>query len=148
MNVVDAAIIKNTGSNRFWICKFCSNNLFPFVTLSQSNNHYSDSSNSYSTNACSTLKPPKNLTNLFNEFNNISSQQNKSTENIINCKYYDMEAIWSLNNLNHKNALSIFHINHSHKKKHSLEIWAVKLWFLLIYVDFLLKYVEKHRNGP
>ena len=57
LNVVDAEIIKNTGSDRFWICMFCSNNLFPFATLndhklyqtlSQSNNHYSDSSNSYS----------------------------------------------------------------------------------------------------
>ena len=116
LNVVDAEIIKNTGSDRFWICMFCSNNLFPFATLndhklyqtlSQSNNHYSGSSNSYSTNTCSTLKPPKNLSNLFNEFNNFSSQQNKNTENIINCKYYDIEE--SLNNLNHINALS--HIN-------------------------------------
>ena len=57
LNVVDAEIIKNTGTGRFWICMFCSNNLFPFATLndhklyqtlSQSNNHYSDSSNSYS----------------------------------------------------------------------------------------------------
>ena len=120
VNVVDAEIIKNTGSDRFWICMFCSNNLFPFATLndhklyqtlSQSNNHYSGSSNSYSTNTCSTLKPPKNLSNLFNEFNNFSSQQRKNTENIINCKYYDIEEIQSLNNLNHKNALSFFHIN-------------------------------------
>ena len=96
---------------------FCCNNLFPFhtlndhklnQTLSQSNNHYSGSSNSYSTNTCSTLKP-KNLSNLFNEFNNFSSQQNKNTENIMNCKYYDIEEIQSRNNLNHKNALS--HIN-------------------------------------
>ena len=115
LNVVDAEIIKNTGSDRFWICMFCSNNLFPFATLndhklyqtlSQSNNHYSGSSNSYSTNTCSTLKPPKNLSNLFNEFNNFSSQQNKNTENIMNCKYYDIEEIQSRNNLNHKNALS------------------------------------------
>ena len=57
VDVVDAEIIKNTGSDRFWICMFSSNNLFPFATLndhklyqtlSQSNNHYSDSSNSYS----------------------------------------------------------------------------------------------------
>ena len=120
LNVVDAEIIKTTGSDRFWICMFCSNNLFPFATLngrklyqtlSQSTNHYSGSSNSYSTNTCSTLKPPKNLSNLFNEFNNFSSQQRKNTENIINCKYYDIEEIQSLNNLNHKNALSLFHIN-------------------------------------
>ena len=67
-------------------------------------------SNSYSTNTCSTLKPPKNLSNLLNEFNNFSSQQNKNTENIINCKYYDSE-IQSPSNLNQKNALSLFHIN-------------------------------------
>ena len=65
---------------------FCSNNLFPFATmndhklyqtLSQSSNHYNSSFGSYSTNTCSTLKPPKNLSYLFNEFNNFSSQQNK-----------------------------------------------------------------------
>ena len=109
LNVVYAEIRKNTGSDRFWICMFCSNNLFPFATLndhklyqtlSQSNNHYSGSSNSYSTNTCSTLKPPKNLSNLFNEFNNFSSQQIKNTENIISCKYYEIEEIQSLNNLN------------------------------------------------
>ena len=117
LNVVDAEIIKNTDSDRFWICMFCSNNLFPFATLndhklyqtlSQNNNHYSGSSNSHSTNTCSTLKPAKNLSNLFNEFNNFS-QQNENTENIFNCNYYDIEEIQSLNNLNHENALS--HIN-------------------------------------
>ena len=90
LNVVYAEIIKNTGSDWFWICIFCSNNLFPFAnindhklyqTLSQSNNHNSGSSGRYSTYTCSTLKPPKNLSNLFNEFNNLSSQQNKDTEN-------------------------------------------------------------------
>ena len=119
-NVVDAEITKNTGSDSFWICMFCSNNLFPFANLSdhklyqtlrQRNNHYSGSSNSYSTNTCSTLKPPENLSNLVNEFNSFSSQQIKNTENIINCKYYDIEEIQSLNNLNHQNVLSLFHIN-------------------------------------
>ena len=120
LNVVDAEIIKNTGLDRFWICMFCSNNLFPFATindhklyqtLSQSYNHYSGCSGSYSTNTCSTLNPPKNLSNLFNEFNNFSSQKNKDTENIINCKHYDIEENQCLNNLNHKDALSPFHIN-------------------------------------
>ena len=114
LNVADAEIIKNTGSDRFWICIFCSNNLFSFTTLndhklyqtlSQSNNHYSGSSNSYFTNTCSTLKP-KDLGNFFNEFNNSSSQQNKCTENIINCKYYGIKE--SLNKLNRKNVLSLF----------------------------------------
>ena len=78
---------------------------------SQSNNHYSDSSNSYSTNICSTLKPPKSLSNLYNKFNNFSSQQNRNTENIIKWKYYDVEEIQSLNSLNHEDALILFHIN-------------------------------------
>ena len=119
LNVVDAEIIKNTGSDRFWICMFFSNNLFPFAAmddqkpyenLNLSNNHYSDSSGSYSTNTWLTLKP-MNSSNLFNEFKNFSSQKNKDTENIINCKYYDTEVIQSLNNLYHKDALNIFHIN-------------------------------------
>ena len=100
LNVVDAEIIKNAGSDRFWTYIFCSNNLFPFATindyklyqtLTQSNNYYSGSFNSYSTNASSSLKPPKNLNNLFNEFNNFSFHLNKDTENIINCKYYNIE---------------------------------------------------------
>ena len=61
-------------------------------------------------NTCSTLKSPKNLSSLFNELNNFSSQ-NKNTKNIINCKYYDIEEIQSLDNLKYKNALSLFHIN-------------------------------------
>ena len=74
-----AKIVKSNCSDKFWICIFCSNNLFPFATinddklyqtLSQSNNHYSDSSGSYSTKTCPTLKPPKNLSTLFNKFNN------------------------------------------------------------------------------
>ena len=119
LNVVDVEIMKNTGSNRFWICLFCSNNLFPFATLNyhkllyqtliQNNNHYSGNSNCYSTNTYSTCKPPNNLSNLFNEFNNAYSQQNNNTENIISCKYYDIEEIQNLNNLNHKNAESFSH---------------------------------------
>ena len=36
LNFVDAEIIKNTGSDIFWVCMYCSNNLFPFATI---NNH-------------------------------------------------------------------------------------------------------------
>ena len=111
LNVADAEITKNTGLDRFWICMFCSNNVLTFAalndhklyqTLRQRNNYYSGSSSSYSTNRCSAIKPPKNLSNPFNEFKTFSSQQNKNTENIINCKYHDNEEIQSLNNLNHK----------------------------------------------
>ena len=120
LNFVDAEIIKNTGLDRFWACMYCSNNLFPFApinnrklhqTLSQSNNHYGDSSDSNSTKTCLTLTSPKNLSNLFNEFNNFSSQQNKDTENVINCKYYNIDEIRSISNLNDKDDLSLVDIN-------------------------------------
>ena len=42
---------------------------------------------------CLKLKSSKNLSNLFKEFNSFSSQQNKDTENIINCKYYNTDEI-------------------------------------------------------
>ena len=76
---------------------YCSNNVFPFAaindyklyqTLGQALTSNNDISGSYSPKTCSTLKPCKSLSNLFKEFNNFSSQQNKDTENIINCKYY------------------------------------------------------------
>ena len=47
LNIIDAEITQNTGSDRFWICMFCSNIYFFLLlndhklnqTLSQSNNH-------------------------------------------------------------------------------------------------------------
>ena len=54
------------------------------------------------TNTCLVLKPQENLTNLFNEFNNLTSDQNSNSENIINCKYYDIDKIQTINKLNNK----------------------------------------------
>ena len=57
LTVADSEIIKNTGSDRFWICMYCLSSLFPFATLNdyklyqglnQSDNHYTDSAASYS----------------------------------------------------------------------------------------------------
>ena len=107
LNVVDA---------EYWLRQILDvhvlfHNLFTFATmnhhklyqtLSQNHNHHSSNSASYSANACSTRKLPKNLSDLFNEFNNFFSQQNKYTENIINCKYYKIEEMQSLNNINLK----------------------------------------------
>ena len=44
-------------------------------------------------------------------------------------------------NINDSDSSEFSLFKHSHKKKHSLEIWAVKLRFILIYV-------EKHCNDP
>ena len=76
-----------------------------------SNDRDSCCSDSYSIKTFSTLKPPQNLSNHFKEFDHFSSQQNTDTENISNCKYCNTEEIQSINNLNHKNAFSLFHIN-------------------------------------
>ena len=60
------------------------------------------------------------------EFNNFSSQENQYTENIFNCKYYNIEEIQCLNNLNHKNAFNLYHINICYLPKN-----AEKLEYLL-----------------
>ena len=82
-NVVDAKIIKKLAQIDFGYS--CYVPTIYFLLLSDhklyqtlSNNHYSGSSKSYSTNTCSILKPPKNLSNLFKDFNNFSSQQKKT----------------------------------------------------------------------
>ena len=68
------------------------------------------------------IKNLKNLSNLFTEFRNVSSQQIKDTENIINCKYCNVDEIQSINNLNHEDALSLFHINTCSLSKNIEEI--------------------------
>ena len=59
---------------------------------------------------CLVLKPKKNSSDLFNEFNNFSDQ-NKNQENVSNCKYYDLNEVKPLNKLNNKPSLSLFHLN-------------------------------------
>ena len=51
----------------------------------------------------------------FSESENLSSQQYKDTENIINSKYYNIDQIRSLDNLNHRSALSLFHTKNMKK---------------------------------
>ena len=56
---------------------------------------------------CLVLKPQKNLSDLFNEFNNISDH-NKNQENVSNSKYHDLNEIKHLNKLNNKSSLITF----------------------------------------
>ena len=53
----------------------------------------------------------RNLTKRYNEFINLSSDQNNNSENIVNCKYYDIDEIQTPIKLNNKHTLSLFHIN-------------------------------------
>ena len=99
LNFLDGQLIKN--SNSSWFCLHCSNNIFPFTNFINKEYHVDDYIGN-STNTRLVLKPQENLTNLFNEFNNLTSDQNSNSENIINCKYYDIDKIQTINKLNNK----------------------------------------------
>ena len=58
------------------------------------------------------LKPPPNLKLLFNQFNNSSEIHGfKDPENVVSCKYYNLEEVQTMKIPNKKNSLSLFHIN-------------------------------------
>ena len=58
------------------------------------------------------LKPPSNLNTLFNQFNTSSQTYGfKDLENVIKCKYYNIEEVQTMKIPNKKNYLSLFHIN-------------------------------------
>ena len=93
LNSVDFQTIKQ--NIRDWQCINCSKNIFPFVELNDyrfnavannNNLQYLADSDSLS------LKPPSNLSSLYNHFNDFTSD-NKSSNDIINCKYYNVEEL-------------------------------------------------------
>ena len=112
-----------------WFCLHCSSNTFPFTNITNkklqsvfSNKEYcinDDLDNSIKTYVV--LKPQENLSNFFNEFNNLSCNQNNNSENIINCKNYDIDEIQTLNKLNNKCTLPLFHINFSKNLSKNIE---------------------------
>ena len=58
------------------------------------------------------LKPPPSLSSLFNQFNNIhQSYDHKDHENVVRCKYYDLEEFQSMKIPNKNSSLSLFHVN-------------------------------------
>ena len=118
LSFVDGQVIKN--ANKSWFYLQCSKNIFPFtninnyklsLTVNSSDKQFSYDNDLNSTNTCLVLNPPENLTNLFNQFNDFSPDQKQNSDNIRNCKYYNIDEIQSLNKLNDKYSLSLFHIN-------------------------------------
>ena len=73
--------------------------------------------NSDSNESCLSLKPPKNLSHLFNEFNSFSSDINNTPENVINSNYYDIDQLQTLKEFTNKSSLSPFHLNTSSLSK-------------------------------
>ena len=58
------------------------------------------------------LKQPASLSQLFNQFNNITENHTKrDPDNVVECRYYDIEEIQILNIPNKSKSLSMFHIN-------------------------------------
>ena len=58
------------------------------------------------------LKSPPSLNSLINQFNNTPQMHNhKDPENVLRCKYYDLEEVQSMKIPNKNSCLSLFHIN-------------------------------------
>ena len=104
MNLVRGQFTKNWKNS--WFSLQCT----PFINITNKKLQSVFSSEEYHvvdyidnlTNTCLVLKPQENLTNHFNEFNNLSSDQNSNSENIINCKYYDIDEVQTISKLNNK----------------------------------------------
>ena len=117
LNFVDSQLIQN--SNSSWFCLHSSNNIFPFTNFTNKKVQSAFSNREYHVddyidnliNTWLVLKPQENLTYIFNEFNNLSPDQSNNSENITNCKYYDIDEIQTLKKLNNKCTLSLFRIN-------------------------------------
>ena len=96
-----------------WFCFECISSHFPFGTLNNQtfssfvlNNKNSNANIGNSIN----LEPPPNLSLLFNQFNDLSSDSiNKNPENLMtNCKYYDIDDIQKIKSK--PNYLSLYSI--------------------------------------
>ena len=58
------------------------------------------------------LNQPANLSQLFNQFNNVTENHtNVDAGNVLKCRYYDIEEIQTLSIPNKSKSLSLFHIN-------------------------------------
>ena len=101
LNYVDFQYIKFL--NKTCHCYNCSKDLLPFATrnnfklYSLLNDRFH--CNSDSNESWLTLKPPKSLSHLFNEFNSFSSDINNTPENVINSNYYDIDQFQTLKNI-------------------------------------------------
>ena len=94
--------------------------MFPFtdinnqklsLTVNSCDKQFNYENDLNSTGTCLVLNPSGNLTNFLTQFNDFSSDQKRNSSNIRNCNYNNIDEIQSLNKLNDKRSLSLFHIN-------------------------------------
>ena len=90
------------GNNDLWYCISCSSSIFPINCLNNKNFGSLLISQTSQTNKCSydnnnsslRLHPSTRLTNLVNQFNNNTHDDNdKDAENFIHSKYFDIDEI-------------------------------------------------------
>ena len=66
------------------------------------------------------LKQPANLSQLFNQFNNMTENYTKrDPDNVVECRYYDLEEILTLNIPKKSKSLAMFQINTCSLSKNS-----------------------------
>ena len=94
LNYIDYKCLQ--GCNKSWYCLSCTSMLFPSGNLNNQkflgfgNNNHNESKNS---NSSLILKPPPDLSLLFNQFDNAIPQINSDPENVIQGKYYDTDEL-------------------------------------------------------
>ena len=110
------------GSSDPWFCISSCNEIFPFGILRNKNflstisncnptTIKNSDANHISTSSSLALKPPANLSVLFNQFNNFSPEPKNEPENVVNSNYYDIDQIQTLKFPKKNKSLSLFHIN-------------------------------------
>ena len=117
LNFIDYQCLK--GNNDPWFCLKFNSALFSFGTLNNkkfnqyiNNSNIQNKDNDKDNSSNLVLKPPSNLNSLFNQFNNSSQTHDfKDPENVLKCKYYNLEEVQTINISYKKSSLSLFHIN-------------------------------------
>ena len=91
-----------------WFCFKCNSDVLPFGKLSYQNfqsfvlsfTEASSDANQNKENSTLLLKPPPNLSLLFNNFNNLAAESSRTNpENVINCKNNDIDEIQKISYL-------------------------------------------------
>ena len=118
LNYVDYQYL--SGCSDPWYCLNCNSEIYALGNLNKQNSmlfikeNLTDSLKLDNMNSTSTLvlKQPANLSQTFNQFNDITENHtNRDPRNVVKCRYYDIEEFQTLNIPNKSNSLSLFHIN-------------------------------------
>ena len=98
-----------------WFSFKCISEMFPFGAINNQNFSpfvINNKKNNTNTSCSLYLKPPPNLTLLFNQFNDLSSDLiNKNPENMTNCKNYDNDDTQKIRT--ETISFSLYHLNTS-----------------------------------